>query len=323
LQFAPGRAVRPRAEAARRGAAGAAAGRGRSGKCLNPRAARARRRLVHRGARGRGTAGTSLASGAARAALLTAARACPFLEIANMKPYTLTALAAAGLLGFGAATAQTVEQETTIRRTEDPVTGTTTQTTTTTTREFADLDVDHDGFLIVSEAAKDPAFQKVWVEYDKDGDKRITRVEYDDYRAVVLQKPVATTTTTVTKRQFVDFDTDADGYIVVNDLPRDEPFVKVWTTYDKDRDQRIARAEYEAYLIASAPATSTTTTTTTTTTRRDFVALDANADGYLVLEEIPKDNEFARVYVEYDKDGDKRITRTEYDAWYTVEVDAD
>jgi Ca2+-binding EF-hand superfamily protein len=206
------------------------------------------------------------------------------------------------------------------------VTGATTRTTSTTTTEFVDLDVDHDGYLIVSEAAKNPDFSKVWVEYDKDGDKRITRVEYDAYRTIAMKQPVAstTTTTTTTRRQFVDFDTDADGFIVVNDLPRDEPFVQVWTTYDKDGDKRITRVEYDAYLAAAAaPASTATTTTTTTTTRREFVALDANADGYLVVSEIPKDNDFAKVYVEYDKDGDSRITRTEYDAWYTVEVDED
>lgn len=174
-----------------------------------------------------------------------------------MKPYTITALAAACLFALPAY-AQTSVQETTVRQTQDPVTGTTTETTTTTTTEFVDLDADRDGFVIVSEAAKNPEFSKVWVQYDKNGDKKITRVEYDAYRAIAVKEPVASTTTT-----------------------------------------------------------------TTTTTRREFVDFDTDADGYIVVSEIPADDEFAKVYVKYDKDGDKKITRTEYDAWYTVQVDAD
>ena len=222
-----------------------------------------------------------------------------------MKAYTLTALAAACLVA-APTFAQTVQET----------------TTTTKTTEFVQLDLDRDGYLVLTEAQKSPEFAKVWVTYDKDGDKRITRVEYDAYRTMAMKPATAatTTTTTTTRREFVDLDADSDGYIVVKDLEPDEPFVKVWTTYDKDGDQRIARVEYDAYLATLSPRPASTTTTVTTT-KREFVALDTNADGVLLVSEIPKDNEFAKVYIEYDKDRDNRITRAEYDAYLAVVVD--
>jgi Ca2+-binding EF-hand superfamily protein len=94
-------------------------------------------------------------------------------------------------------------------------------------------------------------------------------------------------------------------------------------TYDKDGDKRITRVEYDAYVTAGPAVAATTTTTTTTTTKPTFVMLDTNADGYVVVEEIPATSEFKKVWVSYDKDGDKRITRIEYEPFYTVKIDVD
>lgn len=70
-------------------------------------------------------------------------------------------------------------------------------------------------------------------------------------------------------------------------------------------------------------ATGAVTTTTKTRTVTEFAALDGDADGYIVLDDVPEDNALRKVWVEYDKDGDKRITRVEYDAWYVTNVDSD
>jgi Ca2+-binding EF-hand superfamily protein len=175
-----------------------------------------------------------------------------------MKPSTLAALVAVALFGLTAsAEAQTVKQTTTVKKTTDPITGTQTTTSTTMRTEFTKLDV------------------------------------------------------------------NADGVIVLNELPSTEPFTKVWVTYDKDGDKRITRVEYDAYVTAGPAVAATTTTTTTTTTKPTFVMLDTNADGYVVVEEIPATSEFKKVWVSYDKDGDKRITRIEYEPFYTVKIDVD
>lgn len=137
-----------------------------------------------------------------------------------------------------------------------------------------------------------------------------------------------TTTHTVTRTEFKTLDTNADGVIVVSEIPQADPFATVFTAYDADGDKKITRVEYDAWVaakpVAVAPTAKTTTTTTTTTTKhREFTALDVDADGYVVLDEIPAGDEFRTVWVKYDTDGDKRITKVEYDPYYTVSVDAD
>lgn len=135
-----------------------------------------------------------------------------------------------------------------------------------------------------------------------------------------------TTTQTTTRTEFTTLDTNADGYIVVSEVPKADPFATVFTTYDADGDKKVTRVEYDAWVAAkpvAATAATTTTTTTTTTKHPAFTVLDTNADGYIVLDEIPNDDEFRTVWVKYDADGDKRITKVEYEPYYTVSVDVD
>lgn len=132
-----------------------------------------------------------------------------------------------------------------------------------------------------------------------------------------------TTTTTTTRTEFVKLDTNADGVLVIEEVPTADTFAKVFTQYDIDRDRKVTRIEYDTYLTGKPMAASTTTSTTTTIKRPAFVVLDSNADGYIVINEIPTDNAFKKVWVQYDKDGDKRITKVEYEPYYTVSVDVD
>jgi len=135
-----------------------------------------------------------------------------------------------------------------------------------------------------------------------------------------------TTTQTTTRTEFKSLDANADGFIVVSEIPQADPFATQFITYDADGDKKVTRVEYDSYLttVATKPVAATTTTTTTTTTKHPaFTVLDVDADGYVVLDEIPADNEFRTVWVQYDKDGDKRITKVEYDPYYTVSVDVD
>lgn len=137
-----------------------------------------------------------------------------------------------------------------------------------------------------------------------------------------------TTTQTTTRTQFKTLDTNADGYLIVSEVPSRDPFANVFQAYDADGDKKVTLVEYNTWFntkpAAATAATSTTTTTTTTTTKHPaFAVLDTDADGYIVVNEIPADNEFKTVWVKYDTDGDKRITKVEYDPYYTVSVDID
>lgn len=70
--------------------------------------------------------------------------------------------------------------------------------------------------------------------------------------------------------------------------------------------------------------TETTQTTVTTTTETvEFTELDADADGFVVQTEIPTDLELAQVWVDFDADGDMKLSQSEFDAWVAVDVDAD
>ncbi|HET9482394.1 MAG TPA: hypothetical protein VFO79_00435 [Xanthomonadales bacterium] len=100
-----------------------------------------------------------------------------------MKLYTMTALVAATLLGAGCASQPTetlTHRETTVREQKDLSSGTITKTTTTrTVTEFVALDGDGDGYIVLDDLPEDNPLRTSWVEYDSDGDQRITRVEYD------------------------------------------------------------------------------------------------------------------------------------------------
>lgn len=136
-----------------------------------------------------------------------------------------------------------------------------------------------------------------------------------------------TTTQTTTRTQFKTLDVNADGYLVVSEIPPRDPFASVFQAYDADGDKKVTLVEYNTWFntkpVAATTATRTTTTTTTTTKHPAFAVLDTDADGYIDVDEIPTDNEFRTVWVKYDADGDKRITKVEYDPYYTVSVDVE
>lgn len=67
--------------------------------------------------------------------------------------------------------------------------------------------------------------------------------------------------------------------------------------------------------------TQTTETTVTSTRDLDFGTLDSDADGFVVQTEIPADAELAQVWVDYDADGDMKLSQGEFDAW--VQVDSE
>ena len=57
----------------------------------------------------------------------------------------------------------------------------------------------------------------------------------------------------------------------------------------------------------------------TTTEEVVFTDLDADADGFVVQTEIPTDLELAQVWVDFDADGDMKLSQSEFDAWVAVD----
>ena len=127
-------------------------------------------------------------------------------------------------------------------------------------------------------------------------------------------------TSTTTTVRFEDYDSDADGYILKQEIPTGSAFANVWIEYDADRDQRITPVEFQKWTLVEADASKVKTTTvstdsqgnTTKTTTIRFEDLDSNADGVIVKSEIQPSSEFSTVWMRYDEDGDLRITPVEF-----------
>lgn len=257
----------------------------------------------------------------------------------NSKISTLT-LSIALVLALGAATASADE----VTRVEEKTTTTDAagRTTTTTTVRFQDYDTNADGILLKEEIPADSSFSQVWVKFDADRDLRITPVEFQQWtptpadvqrveRTTVSTDAQGNTTTTTTVR-FEQFDRNADGYIVKEEVLPESEFATVWMRYDADGDLRLTPVEFKGYA-SSAPAatvqkhTSTvtnadgSTTELTTTTKVEFSDWDRDANGVLIQSEIPSDSGFATVWSKYDADRNLLISPTEFDAWLVVADD--
>jgi hypothetical protein len=217
------------------------------------------------------------------------------------------------------------------------------RTTTTTTVRFEDYDTNADGIILKQEIPTDSTFSTVWMQYDADGDLRITPVEFQKWTLVdadtqrVKQTTVSTdaqgNTTTTTTVRFEDLDSNADGYIVKSELRPETELSTVWMRYDADGDLRITPVEYKAYSVASPEVRTVqkhssqvvnadgTTTRLTTTTEVQFEDWDQNADGVLIQSEIPTDSGFVTVWKEYDADRNLTISPAEFDAWLLIVQD--
>ena len=130
-------------------------------------------------------------------------------------------------------------------------------------------------------------------------------------------------TTTTTTVRFEDYDTNADGFILKQEIPADSRFANVWVQYDADRDLKITPVEFEQWTLVDADTQAVKTTTvstdaqgnSTTTTTIRFEDLDSNADGVIVKSELRPDAEYSSVLMRYDADGDLKITPVEFKAY--------
>lgn len=213
-----------------------------------------------------------------------------------MKAYPTTLIAAA--LGFalvGAAHAN--ETPTTVppaatapAATPAPVAGSTSSETpvaTTALPSFDSLDADRDGFIARTELPAGHALAASWAQYDADNDSRIARSDFDRYAATL-------------KPSFMQLDTDRDGFIARTELAAGHPLARVWTEYDADNDARIARSDFDRWLLAAYPS---------------FAELDRNADGSLTRAELPSAHALYTGFATYDSNGDAKLSRSEFDAY--------
>ena len=93
----------------------------------------------------------------------------------------LIAVALSGFAGLAAANEDKVAVQSTTTTT------TTQQTTTTTTKpDFATLDVNSDGSIVLIEVEKDPQLSTKFASYDLDRDGKLSPVEFDDYVAAEI-----------------------------------------------------------------------------------------------------------------------------------------
>lgn len=88
-------------------------------------------------------------------------------------------LATGALLGF-AGLAAANEDRAVVKST---TTTTTQQTTTTTKPDFATLDVNSDGSIVLMEVEKDPLLGTKFASYDLDRDGKLSPLEFDDFVA--------------------------------------------------------------------------------------------------------------------------------------------
>jgi Ca2+-binding EF-hand superfamily protein len=103
-----------------------------------------------------------------------------------MKKLTPTLLAAA-LSGF--ATLATAADD--VVAVESTTTTTTQQTTTTTTKpDFATLDVNSDGAIVLIEVESDRMLSSRFASYDLDRDGKLSAAEFDDYVAAEVDVDV-------------------------------------------------------------------------------------------------------------------------------------
>jgi len=99
----------------------------------------------------------------------------------NKPTSMLLAAALCGLAGIAAAN----EDQVAFKSTATATTQTTT-TTTTTKPDFASLDMDSDGKIVLIEVEKDLMLSSKFSSYDMDRDGKLSPAEFDDYVAAEI-----------------------------------------------------------------------------------------------------------------------------------------
>lgn len=99
---------------------------------------------------------------------------------------TAITLATGALLAF-AGLAAANEDRAVVKST---TTTTTQQTTTTTKPDFATLDVNSDGSIVLIEVEKDPLLSTKFASYDLDRDSRLSPLEFEDFVAAEVDVDV-------------------------------------------------------------------------------------------------------------------------------------
>lgn len=99
---------------------------------------------------------------------------------------TAITLATGALLAF-AGLAAANEDRAVVKST---TTTTTQQTTTTTKPDFATLDVNSDGSIVLIEVEKDPLLSTKFASYDLDRDGKLSPLEFEDFVAAEVDVDV-------------------------------------------------------------------------------------------------------------------------------------
>ena len=109
-----------------------------------------------------------------------------------------------------------------------------------------------------------------------------------------------TTVAVVPRPSFESLDLDRDGFIARTEVPAGHALLGSWAEYDADNDARIARSDFDRYLIAVHP---------------QFADLDKDADGSLTRAELPSSHTLYTGFAAYDSNADTRLSRAEFDAY--------
>jgi Ca2+-binding EF-hand superfamily protein len=221
------------------------------------------------------------------------------------KPTSSTAAGNTAQQTTEGATAQSFESQTALNAQSQagttatappPAGSTSTETTSATTLAgaaptFESLDTDRDGFLARTELPAGHDLAADWAVYDTDSDERLAREDFDRYAA---------TLTVSGQPKFADLDTNRDGFIARDEVPTNHALIGAWATYDADNDQRIARSDFDRWVLATHP---------------DFATLDTNRDGLLTKAELPSTHALYTGFGTFDTDGDTKLSRSEFDAY--------
>lgn len=153
--------------------------------------------------------------------------------------------------------------------------------------DFDALDTNRDGFIARTELPSDHGLVAVWAQYDADNDARIARTDFDRYAATL-------------RPMFLELDTDRDGFIARTELPAGHALVASFAEYDADRDEKLARSDFDRWLEATRP---------------DFASLDRNTDGALSRAELPSAHVLYKDFTRFDTDSNGKLSKAEFDAF--------
>jgi Ca2+-binding EF-hand superfamily protein len=184
-------------------------------------------------------------------------------------------------------TAQSFESTTAANATSEDAAAGIAPAPITATPTFDALDTNKDGFIARDELPAGHGLVAAWAQYDADNDARIARVDFDRYAATL-------------RPMFLDLDTDRDGFIARTELPAGHALVGTFAEYDEDRDEKLARGDFDRWLDATHP---------------DFASLDRNTDGALTRAELPSAHVLYTDFARFDTDSNGRLSKVEFDAF--------